>query len=165
MLSFVCRVCVCERREREKREREREKEREREEKKKGEREEREKRERGERERERGSHLSGVSFLNRACLQTHTSFITVSVTRICSSFGLELMLKLSTLLTIFTFILKAEVLDYGKGRYISNSCLWYSANHDALGQLANQRSLCLLEGGALTCLREAGHRGSTIMYNI
>ncbi len=58
-----------------------------------------------------------------------------------------MVKLSTLLTVFTFILKAEACDYGKGRYISES-LWCSANHNALGQLANQSRLCLLEGGAL-----------------
>ncbi len=32
----------------------------------------------------------------ACLQTHTSIITVSVTRICSPLGLELMVKLRTL---------------------------------------------------------------------
>ncbi len=31
-----------------------------------------------------------------------------------------MLKLSTLLTVFTFILKAEARDYGKGRYISDA---------------------------------------------
>ncbi len=56
-----------------------------------------------------------------------------------------MLKLTTLLTFFIFILKA---DYGKGRYISDVRLWCSANHNALGQLAYQSRLCLLEGGAL-----------------
>ncbi len=58
----------------------------------------------------------------ACVQTidckkvqiHTSFITVSVTRLCSPFGLELMVKLRTLLTVFTFVLKVEARDYGKG---------------------------------------------------
>ncbi len=45
-------------------------------------------------------------------------------------------------------LKAEARDYGKGCYISAACLWYSANHNALGQLANQSKLCLSEGGAL-----------------
>ncbi len=30
----------------------------------------------------------------ACVQTHTSIITVSVTRLCSPFGLELMVKLT-----------------------------------------------------------------------
>ncbi len=50
----------------------------------------------------------------ACVQTHTSFITVSVTRLCSPLGLELMVKLRTLLTVFTIILKAEARDYGKG---------------------------------------------------
>ncbi len=71
----------------------------------------------------------------------------SVTRLCSPLRLELMVKLRTLLTVFTFILKAEARDYGKGRYISDSCLWCSANHNALGQLANQSRLHLLEGGA------------------
>ncbi len=56
----------------------------------------------------------------ACLQTHTSIITVSVTWLCSPLGLELMVKLRTLLTVFTFILKAEARDYGKGRYISDA---------------------------------------------
>ncbi len=44
--------------------------------------------------------------------------------------------------------KAEARDYGKGRYISDACLWCSSNHNALGQLANQSRLCLSEGGAL-----------------
>ncbi len=58
----------------------------------------------------------------ACvLQIHTS--TVSVTRLCSPFGLELMVKLRTLLTVFIFTLKAEARDYGKGRYISDAYLW------------------------------------------
>ncbi len=78
----------------------------------------------ERERETGSHHSGVYspseiVLIAARLQTHMSIITVSVTRLCSPLGLELMvkLKLRTLLTVFTLILKAEARDYGKGRYI------------------------------------------------
>ncbi len=79
----------------------------------------------ERERERGRES--------ACVQTHnvTSFITVSVTRLCFPLGLELMVKLRTLFTVFKFILKDEVWDYGKWRYISNECLWCSANHNAL----------------------------------
>ncbi len=59
-----------------------------------------------------------------------------------------MVKLRTLLTVFTFILKAEARDYGKGRYISDECLWCLANHNALCQLANQSRLRLSEGGAL-----------------
>ncbi len=93
---------------------------------------------------------------------------MSVTRICSPLGLELMVKLKTLLTVFTFTLKAEAHYYGKGRYISDVCLWCSANHNTLCQLANQSRLHLSEGGALlkkTHLREAGHRGPTIMYSI
>ncbi len=81
----------------------------------------------------------------ACVQTHTSIITVSVTRLCSPLGLELMVKLRTLLTVF--ILKAKARDYGKGRYIFE-CWWCSANHNALCQLANQSRLRLSEGGTL-----------------
>ncbi len=40
------------------------------------------------ERRRHGHTTA------ACLQTHRSFITVSVTRLCSPLGLELMVKLS-----------------------------------------------------------------------
>ncbi len=74
----------------------------------------------ERERETGSHHRGVYspseiILIAACLQTHTSIITVSVTQLCSPLGLELMVKLSTLLTVFTLISKAVARDYGKGR--------------------------------------------------
>ncbi len=50
-----------------------------------------------------------------------------------------MVKLMTLLTVFIFTLKAEARDYGKGLHF---------NHNALRQLANQRRLCLLEGGTL-----------------
>ncbi len=73
----------------------------------------------ERGRERQGHITVEStVLITSCVHIHTSFITVSVTRVCSPFRLELMLKLRTLLTVFIFTLKAEALDYGKGRYIS-----------------------------------------------
>ncbi len=62
--------------------------------------------------------------------------------------LKLMVKLTTLLTVFIFTLKTEARDYGKRCYIFNAFLWYSANHNALCQLANQSRLCLSEGGAL-----------------
>ncbi len=73
------------------------------------------------ERETGSHHSGVYspteiILIMACVQTHTSIITVSVTRLCSPLGLELMVKLRSI-TAFTLILKVEARDYGKGCYI------------------------------------------------
>ncbi len=74
--------------------------------------------------------------------------SLCLSRDCSLLGLELMVKLTTLLTVFIFTLKAEARDYGKERYISNACLWCSANHNALGQLANQSRLRLSEGGAL-----------------
>ncbi len=74
--------------------------------------------------------------------------SLCLSRDCSPLGLELMVKLRTLLTVFTFILKAKACDYGKGRYISDSCLWCSANQNALCQLANQSRLHLSEGGTL-----------------
>ncbi len=68
------------------------------------------------ERERGRH----GHTTAACVQTHTSFITVSVTRLSFPLGLELMVKPRTLLTVFAINLKAEARDYGKGRYISDA---------------------------------------------
>ncbi len=68
-------------------------------------------------RERGRH---GHITTAACLQTHRSFITVSVMWLCSPLGLELMVKLRTLLTVFTFILKAKACDYRKGRYITDA---------------------------------------------
>ncbi len=62
--------------------------------------------------------------------------------------LELMIKLRTLLEVFTFILNAKARNYGKGRYISDKYLWCLANHNALGQLANQSGLRLSERGTL-----------------
>ncbi len=92
---------------------------------------------------------GDSHTTMACVQTHTSFITVSVTWLCSPLRLELMVKLRTLLNVFTYILKDKACDYRKGRlHFSDSCLYFSANHNALGQLANQSRLCFLEGGTL-----------------
>ncbi len=91
----------------------------------------------------GSHHSGVYSLSKivltaACvLQIHTSIITVSVTRLFPSRAWTDKTNL-----------KAEACDYGKRPYISDACLWCSANHNALGQLANQSRLHLLEGGAL-----------------
>ncbi len=46
--------------------------------------------------------------------------SLSDTRLCSPFGLEMMVKLRTFLMAFTFISKAKARDYGKGCYISNS---------------------------------------------
>ncbi len=65
----------------------------------------------ERKRERQGHITVESAVLRA---------SVSVTRLCSPSGLELMVKLRTLLIVFIFILKDEARDYGKGRYISDA---------------------------------------------
>ncbi len=72
-----------------------------------------------RERETGSHHSGVSCINHSfCLNTFEHHHCVCHVSLFPS-RLELMLKLTTLLTVFTLILKAETRDYGKGRYISD----------------------------------------------
>ncbi len=66
----------------------------------------------ERERDRQGHIIVESaFLIVACVQTHMSFITVCRATLFP-LGLELMVKLRTLLTVFTFILKAKAGDYG-----------------------------------------------------
>ncbi len=39
---------------------------------------------------------------------------------CSPLGLELMVKLRSLLTVFTLVWKAEAHDYGKGSYNSDA---------------------------------------------
>ncbi len=86
--------------------------------------------------ERGRH----GHTTVACVQTHTSFINVSVMRLRSPLGLELMVKLRTLLTVFTLILKDEdTIHFRRG-------LWCSSNHNALCQLANQSRPCLSERG-------------------
>ncbi len=79
----------------------------------------------------------------ACvLQIHTSIIqyTPSVMRLCSPFGLELMVKLTTLFAVFIFTLKAEVRSYGKDHYISDTRLWCSANHNALGHGQSEQTV-------------------------
>ncbi len=100
-------------------------------------------ERRERERERRErdvqHVRNR--LNQACLLTHSnsSFITV----VChATVHLELMVKLRTLLTVFTFILKAEARDYGKGRYISDAACGQSQCTVPVGQSTiNHRADC------------------------
>ncbi len=51
-------------------------------------------------------------LTAASVQIRASSLFRS--RDCSSFGLEIMVKLTTLLNVFIFTLKAESRDYGKG---------------------------------------------------
>ncbi len=85
----------------------------------------------------GSHHIGVCrpseiILTAACvLQIHTSIITVSVTWLFSFWAW----------TDGKTNLKALACDYGKGCYISDMCLRCSANHNVLGQLANQSRQC------------------------
>ncbi len=51
---------------------------------------------------------------------HTLASSLCLSCDCSSLGLELMVKLRTLLTVFARILKAKACDYGKGLYISDA---------------------------------------------
>ncbi len=51
---------------------------------------------------------------------HIRASSLSVTRLCSTFRLELMVKRRILLTVFTLVLKVESRDYGKGSYISDT---------------------------------------------
>ncbi len=116
----------------------------------------------ERERETGLHHSGVYsaseiVLTAACVQTHTSIITVSVTRLCSSFGFELMLKLRTLLTVFTLILKAEAHDYGKGRYISDAACGVRPITMHCASWPIRADCACWKEGLCRKLSEAGHR--------
>ncbi len=129
MWSFAHRVCVCVC----VRERERQRERER-----------------ERERDWVTSQRSVqpvrNHLNRGWLQTHTSIVTVSIMQLGSPLGLELMIKLRTLLTVFNFESWSSRLWKGALHFWRG--LWCLANHNALGQLANQCRLRLLEGGTL-----------------
>ncbi len=121
----------------------------------------------ERERERESQLQHrVCMCTRrrqghttaACVQTHTSIITVSVTRLCSPLGLELMVKLRTLLTVFTLVLKAEARDYGKGSYISDAaCGVRPITMYWVSWPIRADCACRKEGLRRKRLREAGHR--------
>ncbi len=66
-----------------------------------------------------------------CANIRASSITLSVTRLCSPLGLELMVKLRTLFTVFTIILKAEAHDYGKGHKISDVACGVQSEQTAL----------------------------------
>ncbi len=69
------------------------------------------------ERER---ITSLNYLNRGlCSNTYEHNHCVCHTTLFLSL-LELMVKLRTLLTAFTLILKAKAHDYGKGRYISDA---------------------------------------------
>ncbi len=80
------------------------------------------------------------------VRNHLNHSLCSNTRLCSPLELELMIKLRTLLTLFTLVLKAEASDYGMGALHFQRSLWCSANHNALHQLANQSGLCCLKEG-------------------
>ncbi len=46
--------------------------------------------------------------------------------------------------VYAYYILYEARDNGKACYISDAHLWCSANHNALGQLANQSRLSLSE---------------------
>ncbi len=89
-----------------------------------------------RERERQGHITAESaFVIVARVQTHTSIITVSVTRLCYPFMLELMVNVRTLLTVFLHLiwkLKLEIMLRGI-TFLTRACgirpitmLWVSS---------------------------------------
>ncbi len=104
------------------------------------------------EREMGSQRSVVCVCVCVRRGRHghitTAASSLCLSRDCSPLGLELMVKLRTLLTVFTFILKAKARKLWRGALHFRRGLWCSANHNALCQLANQSRLCLSEGGTL-----------------
>ncbi len=112
------------------------------------------------ERERHGHITTT-----ACVQTHMSFITVSVTWLCSPLGLELMVKLRTLLTVFTFILKAEARDYGEGRYIWLVLVVFGQSQCTVPVGQSEQTALVGRRDFVENEAEAGHRGPTIMYSI
>ncbi len=118
----------------------------------------------ERERERQGHITVESAVfTVACVQIHTSIINVSVTWLCSPLGLELMVKLRTLLTVFIFTLKAEARDYGKGCYISDAaCGVRPITMHWVSWPIRADCACRKEG---LCRKRPGQRGNTIMYSI
>ncbi len=73
-----------------------------------------------------------------------------------------MVKLWTLLTVFTLVLKAEARDYGKRRYISDVAC--GVRPITMHWVSWPIRADLSEGGTFELLREAGHRGTTIMYS-
>ncbi len=132
----------------------------------------------EREKERGSQRSVVCMCAcvcesgrrsritmAACVQSHTSIITVSVSRLCSPLGLELMVKPRTLLTVFTLILKAKAGDFGKGRYISDvACGVWPITMHWVNWPIRADCACRKEG-LCRKRREAEYRGPTILCSI
>ncbi len=78
-----------------------------------------------------------------------------------------MIKLRTLLTLFTLVLKAEASDYGMGRYISNAaCGVRPITMHCASWPIRADCACLKEGFVETTqLREAGHIGTTLMHSI
>ncbi len=101
----------------------------------------------ERERERDGHIKAECTAHQtACLQTHTSLITDSDSLLPSRAWTDGKTK-DTINCLYIHFeswssrLWKEALHFRRG-------LWYSANHNALCQLANQSRLCLSEGGTL-----------------
>ncbi len=100
----------------------------------------------------------------ACVQIHTSLITVSVTRLCSPLVLELIVKLTTLLTVFTFILKSKTRNNGRGVTFPTRLVVFSQSQCTVS-VGQSEQTTLVGRMDFVSLREAGHKGPTIMYRI
>ncbi len=98
-----------------------------------------------REGETGSHNNRVSFLKRGlCANTYEHHHCVCHATLLPVHAWTDGKCKDIINCLFTFNLNAEARDYAEGHYIFDSCLWCSANHNALGQLANQSRLRLLD---------------------
>ncbi len=98
----------------------------------------------ERERERQGHITVESaILIAACVQIHTSFITVSVTRRCSPLGFELVMGRSW--TIRSFL--------------NRSLMWLGKNESSRGVIRSVAHAQHPIGSALnkfTCFESSGY---------
>ncbi len=101
------------------------------------------------ERERNMYSPSEIILIAACLQTHTSIITVSVCH-ATLFPFQAWTDAKTkdIINFLYFNFERWNSRLWKGAFHFWHGLWCSANHNALGQLANQSRLCLSEGGTL-----------------
>ncbi len=101
-----------------------------------------------RERDRVTHHSGVNYLN--CGLSANAYELYHGVCHATLFRLRAWTdaKTKNIINCLYFSFESWSLWlWSYISYISDLCLWFLANHNALGQLANQSRLCLSEGGA------------------
>ncbi len=130
-------------------------------------------------RERESHHSAASFVSVCVCEKEREGDTVTRQRlVCKHIRASSLClsrnsvslsawtdgKTKDIINCLRYKFESWSLRLWKGALHVRRGLWCSADHNALCQLANQSRLGFSGGGSL-CLREAGHRGPTIMYSI